>query len=172
MNIKTGFLIGLGLCVATGSAYAGTAVAEMKGVAPESKLKGKFEFIEEKDGVVILGELSKAPVGKHGIHIHTKGSCEDAGAAAGGHLNPSGNPHGFAPKDFPLKSHPGDMGNIEVDEEGNATFKLHMPELGLASRARYDIRARALVITEKEDDFSQPDGNGGAAIACGVIEEA
>ena len=58
-----------------------------------------------------------------------------------------------------------------MDEEGNATFKIHMPELGLASKARYDIRGHAVILTEKEDDFSQPDGNGGSPLACGVIEE-
>lgn len=171
MNIKIAFMIGLGLCVA-GNVYAGTAIAKLKGIAPDSKLKGKITFTQEKGGVVVLGELSKAPTGKHGIHIHEKGSCADEGKAAGGHLNPSGNPHGYAPKDFPLRAHPGDMGNIEVDEDGNATYKVHMPELGLASSARYDIRNLAVIITEKEDDFSQPDGHGGKAIACGVIEEA
>ena len=167
MNIKIGILICLGLCVA-GHAHAKTAVAEMKGVGTAPKLKGKITFTEEKGGVVILGELSKAPKGKHGIHLHTKASCDDPG----GHLNPSGNPHGYAPKDYPLKSHPGDMGNIEVDEDGNATYKVHMPELGIAAGSRYDIRNRAVVITQNEDDFSQPEGKGGPAIACGTIMEA
>ena len=170
MNKRIAVLLCLGLCAAP-RVYAGTAVAEMKGTAPDSKLKGTFTFKEEKTGVVVLGELSKAPTGKHGIHIHTKGTCEDGGKAAGPHLNPSGNPHGYAPKDFPLRGHPGDMGNVEVDEDGNATFKVHMPELGLAARAHYDVRGLAVIITAKEDDFSQPDGNGGAPIACGVIEE-
>ena len=146
--------------------------AEFMVAATTAKLKGKFTFTEERGGVMVLGELSKAPAGKHGIHVHSKGSCEDNGLAAGPHLNPSGNPHGFAPKDAPLRAHPGDMGNITVDEDGNATFKLHMPDLGLAARARYNIRHLSVVITEKEDDFSQPDGNGGLPIACGVIEEA
>lgn len=171
MNIKIGFMICLGLCIG-GNVYAGTAIAELKGLAPDSRLKGKLKFTEEKGGVVVLGELSKAPTGKHGIHIHEKGSCTDEGRAAGGHLNPSGNPHGYAPKDFPLHAHPGDMGNIVVDVDGNATYKVHMPELGLAASSRYDIRKRAVIITEKEDDFSQPVGNSGIPIACGVIEEA
>ena len=171
MKLKTAFIFCIGLCVA-GNVYAGTAIAELKGTKPDSKIKGKITFIEEKGGVMVLGELSKAPAGKHGIHIHTKGTCADSGTAAGGHLNPSGNPHGYAPKDFPLRAHPGDMGNIEVDEEGNATLKIHMPELGLAQSARYNIRNLAVIITEKEDDFTQPDGQGGAAIACGVIQQA
>jgi superoxide dismutase, Cu-Zn family len=171
MNIKTCFMICVSLFI-TANVYAGTAVAELKGIASDSRMKGKLKFTEEKGGVVVLGEFSKAPTGKHGIHIHEKGSCEDAGRAAGGHLNPSGNPHGYAPKDFPLHSHPGDMGNIQVDIDGNATYKVHMPELGLAASSRYDIRKRAVIITEKEDDFSQPAGNSGVPIACGVIEEA
>ena len=156
----------LGLLVA-GRACAGTAVVEVKGLVAGSKMSGTFKFEEKKDGTTITGTLSKAPMGKHGIHIHTESSCQETG----GHLNPSNGSHGYWPKDYPLHAHPGDLGNIEVDDEGNATFKLHMPDIGLAARSRYNIRKRTLVITEKEDDFSQPDGNGGAPIACGAIEE-
>jgi Cu-Zn family superoxide dismutase len=170
MKAKIVFLVGLIVCFA-GLAYAGTSVAVLKGIAPDSKLKGKIKFTEEKGGVVVLGEFSKFPKGKYGVHIHQKGSCDDKGAAAGPHYNPNGNPHGFAPKDFPLHAHPGDMGNITIDEDGNGTLKLHMPEIGMAASSRFDIRKHAVIITEKEDDMSQPDGNGGAAIACGVIEQ-
>lgn len=166
MNARMGWMMGLGLLMA-GHAYAATGIVEFKGTEPDSRLTGKMTFAEEKKGVVVTGTLSKAPAGKHGIHIRQNSSCADPG----GHLDYSKNPHGYAPKDYPLHSHPGDMGNIEVDVDGNATFKVHMPELGLANKARYNIRRRAVVITEKEDDFSQPDGNGGKAIACGVIEE-
>ena len=158
------------LCVA-GNVYAGTAVAELKGTAPGSRLKGEVKFIEEKGGVVVLAEVWNAPPGKHGLHIHEKGSCADEGKAAGGHFNPSGNPHGFAPKDWPLHAHPGDMGNINVDVDGHGTLKLHMPELGLASSSRYDIRGLTVILHEKEDDFSQPTGNAGGRIACGVITQ-
>lgn len=170
MNIKIAFMIGLGLCVA-GNAFAGTAIAELQPTAAKSRLKGQVKFTEEKGGVVVLAEIWNAPPGKHGLHIHEKGSCADEGKAAGGHFNPSGNTHGFAPKDFPLHAHPGDMGNIEVDEEGHGKLKLHMPELGLESRARYNIRGLAVILHEKEDDFSQPTGNAGGRIACGVIEQ-
>ena len=154
-----------------GQAYAGTAVAEFKPTEEGSRLKGQVKFTQEKGGVVVLAEVWNAPPGKHGIHIHEKDSCADKGMAAGGHYNPSGNPHGFAPKDFPLHSHPGDMGNINVDVDGHGTLKLHMPELGLASSSRYDIRKHAVILHEKEDDFSQPTGNAGERIACGVILE-
>ncbi|OGW90548.1 MAG: hypothetical protein A3D28_04315 [Omnitrophica bacterium RIFCSPHIGHO2_02_FULL_63_14] len=62
------------------------------------------------------------------------------------------------------------MGNITVDVDGHGTAKLHMPELGLAVRSRYDILGRAVILHEKQDDFSQPTGNAGGRIACGVIE--
>ena len=170
MKIRVCLIVFALLC-ATGKANAGTAVAELKGTAPDSKIKGAVKFTEEKGGVVVLVEVWKVPPGKHGLHIHEKGSCEDGGKAAGGHYNPSGNPHGFAPKDFPLHAHPGDMGNIEVDEEGHGTLKLHMPELGLANSARYNLRHLAVILHEKADDFSQPTGNAGGRIACGVIED-
>ena len=160
------FMFGL-----TGSAHAGTAVAELKPTDPGSRLKGQVKFTEERGGVVVLGEIWNAPPGKHAIHIHEKGDCSDRGNAAGGHYNPSGNPHGYAPKDFPLKAHPGDMGNWDVDVDGTGKLKVHMPELGLAARARYDIRGLAVILHEKEDDFGQPTGNAGGRIACGVIQE-
>ena len=169
MKLRIWFIICAILCI-TGKAYAGTAVAELKGTAPDSKIKGTVKFAEEKGGVVVLAEVWKVAPGKHAIHIHENGSCADLGKAAGGHFNPNGNPHGFAPKDFPLHSHPGDMGNITVDDEGHGTLKLHMPEIGLANSARYNIRHLTVILHEKEDDFSQPVGNAGGRIACGIIE--
>ena len=170
MKTRTILILSVALCFA-GRAYAGVAVAELKPTAEGSRLKGQVKFTEEKGGVVVLAEVWNAPPGKHGLHIHEKDSCADKGMAAGGHFNPSGNPHGFAPKDFPLHSHPGDMGNLTVDEEGHGTLKLHMPELGLANASRYNIRHLAVILHEKEDDFSQPAGNAGGRIACGIIED-
>lgn len=170
MKIKILTMLLAALCM-TGTAYAKTAVAELQPTSSDSRLNGEVKFKEEKGGVVVTAEVWNAPPGKHGFHIHETGSCGDAGQAAGGHFNPSGHPHGFAPKDAPLHSHPGDMGNIEVDADGHGTLKIHMPELGLAGRARYDIRGLAVILHEKEDDFSQPTGNAGGRIACGVIEE-
>jgi superoxide dismutase, Cu-Zn family len=170
MRIKT-FLLSAGALFMAASAYAGFAVVELKGTAPDSRLKGTVKFVEEKGGMMVLGEVWNAPPGKHGFHIHEKRSCADQGKASGGHLNPSGLPHGFAPKDTPFHAHPGDMGNFNVDVDGHGTFKLHMPELGMAASARYDIRGLAVILHEKEDDFSQPAGNAGECIACGLISE-
>ena len=172
MNIVIGIMISLGLSVIACDVHALTAVAELKATTDKSKVRGEVKFVEEKGGVVVLAEIWNAKPGKHGIHIHEKGSCADEGKAAGGHYNPSGNSHGFSPKDFPLHAHPGDMGNIEADEDGHGKLKLHMPELGLQSRARYDIRGLAVILHESEDDFSQPTGNAGGRIACGVIQQA
>ena len=171
MKIRIIILACAALCIA-GNVYAGTAIVDLKCTAADSRLKGKIKFNEEKGGVVVLAEVWNAPPGKHGLHIHENGVCSDGGKAAGGHFNPSGNPHGFAPKDFPLHAHPGDMGNINVGADGHGTLKLHMPELGLASSSRYDIRHHAVILHEKVDDFSQPTGNAGGRIGCGVIEEA
>lgn len=168
---KSLFLIS-GVLFLAGNAYAATAIAELQPTKADSRLKGQAKFTEEKTGVVVRVEVWNAPPGKLGLHIHEKGVCTNEGNDAGGHYNPSGNPHGYSPKDYPLHAHPGDMGNIEVDVDGHGTLKLHMPDLGLASRARYDIRGLAVILHEKEDDFSQPTGNAGGRIACGVITEA
>ena len=71
------------------------------------------------EGLKIDAEVSGAIAGRHGFHIHEKGDCSDAGNAAGGHFNPDGVPHGDLVQDGFVHAHAGDLGNIEIDANGN-----------------------------------------------------
>ena len=108
------------------------------------------------------------PAGKHGIHIHENGSCEEGGMAAGGHFNPLGVPHGFLPRDGYSKAHAGDLGNIDIDDEGKGSLEIFLIGLSL-SEGNKNVAGLAVILHEKEDDFNQPTGNAGGRIACGKI---
>lgn len=129
---------------------------------------GRAIFVEAHQGVKIKVEISGTPKGRHGIHIHENGSCEDHGNAAGGHFNPEGVPHGDLVKDGFTHAHAGDLGNIEVNERGIGTLERMIPGLRLDYGER-GILGRALILHEKADDFAQPTGNAGGRIACGKI---
>ena len=146
------------------------AEATIQGTSPDSKLNGFADLIETKEGVYVDAEFYSAPPGKHGFHVHENGSCEDSGNAAGGHFNPDNVQHGYFPEDGSQKAHPGDMGNAEIDENGEGYFSVFLPGASLSS-GKYNVLGKAIVLHEKEDDMSQPTGNAGSRIGCGVIEK-
>jgi superoxide dismutase, Cu-Zn family len=121
-------------------------------------------------GVRINVEVSQLPPGTHGIHIHTVGKCEGpAFTTAGGHLNPASKKHG---KDNPDGPHAGDLLNLEVGADGNGKASLSDANatLGEGPNSLFHEGGTALVIHEKADDYkTDPAGNSGARIACGVI---
>lgn len=147
---------------------AASATANITGTTPESTVSGQAKLIDTDGGLQVEIRLEQVPSGTHGLHIHQHGSCEDAGNAAGGHFNPSGTRHGFLPEDGPANAHPGDMGNIRVGEDGLGTLSVTLPGVSLREGA-HAVEGRAIVLHEKEDDFSQPTGNAGGRIGCGVI---
>jgi superoxide dismutase, Cu-Zn family len=122
-------------------------------------------------GVRIDVEVSQLSPGLHGIHIHTVGKCEGpAFASAGGHFNPTSKKHG---KDNPDGPHAGDLLNIEVGADGTGKASLSDPNatLGEGPNSLFHEGGTALVIHEKADDYkTDPAGNSGARIACGVIQ--
>ena len=111
--------------------------------------------------------MSGLSPGPHGFHVHEKGDCSAPDAtSAGGHFNPDGKPHGH-PSHGP--HHLGDMPMLEADGGGNATLKAFLPGLALGGGPT-GLAGRAVVVHAAVDDFkSQPAGNSGARIACGVI---
>lgn len=146
------------------------AKAVITGTDPESTLQGTVDFVETGGGVQVVAKLSNViPAGKHGFHVHENGSCEDMGKAAGGHFNPASVQHGLLPKDGATMAHSGDMGNIEIDANGNGNLVIYMPGLSLTKDGT-NIVGKAVIVHEKEDDFSQPTGNAGGRIGCGIIE--
>ena len=147
-----------------------TATAVMKGTAPDSPITGTVKLTESPDGLIVEADLQNVPnPGEHGFHIHENGNCGDMGKAAGGHFNPDKVMHGMIMKDGPGHAHAGDMGNIVVDANGTAKLKVTLADVGLANW-HYNVGGLAIILHEKVDDFSQPTGNAGGRIACGIIE--
>jgi Cu-Zn family superoxide dismutase len=124
-------------------------------------------------GVRIDLEVSQLPPGTHGIHIHSVGKCEGpAFASAGTHFNPTSKKHG---KENPEGPHAGDLLNIEVgaDGTGKASLSDLNATLGEGPNSLFREGGTALVIHEKADDYqTDPAGNSGARIACGVIRRS
>jgi Cu-Zn family superoxide dismutase len=121
-------------------------------------------------GVAIALKLTGLPPGVHGIHIHSVGKCEvPAFASAGGHLNPDMKMHG---KDNPMGPHAGDLPNFTVDANGMSDSTVTDDHVTLADgpNSLFHQGGTALVIHAMPDDYkSDPAGNSGARIACGVI---
>ena len=131
-------------------------------------LSGTASFREQQGGVLIEIEVHHAPPGWHAVHVHEKGDCSAPDASsAGGHFNPLAKNHGSpqAPE-----HHCGDLGNFWVDEQGEGRHVLLMSELTVADGPN-SVRGRALIVHAGVDDLvTQPTGNAGGRIACGVIQ--
>lgn len=146
-----------------------SARAFIKATQEGSEISGTLDLIETGSGVQVVVSLSNVPSsGKHGIHVHAKGSCEDGGKAAGGHFNPASTKHGLLARDGHDNAHTGDIGNITIDENGDGALILFLPGISLSGGEK-NIAGKAVILHEKEDDFGQPTGNAGARIGCGII---
>lgn len=130
------------------------------------RVSGVVIFSAEKNGVKITAELSGLTPGKHGFHIHELGDCSAADAtSAGGHFNPDNMEHG-APN--AASHHEGDLGNIEANSAGKASYEYL--DKSLSFSGKNSILGRSVIVHEHEDDFkTQPTGNSGNRLACGVI---
>lgn len=128
---------------------------------------GKIEFITENGGVRIVADIQGLKPGKHGFHAHEHGDCSAPDASsAGGHYNPTNKKHGGP--DSPER-HVGDFGNLEADENGIAHYDRLDKVIEL--NGKYSIIGKSIIIHADADDFvSQPTGNSGARVACGLIE--
>ncbi|MDP3938851.1 MAG: superoxide dismutase family protein [Deltaproteobacteria bacterium] len=132
-----------------------------------SSLSGAAGFEQTADGVRVVVKVSGAKPGDHGVHIHEIGDCSaDDASSAGGHFNPAGVAHG-APG--AAEHHPGDFGNITIAADGSGTLELITQGVTLGDGASA-IVGRAIVVHADPDDLSsQPSGNAGARIGCGLI---
>jgi Cu-Zn family superoxide dismutase len=176
MNLKI-FFLGLVLASATGLiALAQTSMAKpstsSKAIAvlhptAGNKVSGTVTFTPAADGVQVHAEITGLTPGKHGFHVHEFGDCSATDlSSAGGHFNPTNQPH--AGPDAAAR-HEGDMGNVEADGSGNAKLDYVDHQISLANDAKSAI-GRSVVVHAKPDDLkTQPAGDSGARIACGVI---
>ncbi|HET6397792.1 MAG TPA: superoxide dismutase family protein [Pseudoxanthomonas sp.] len=137
--------------------------------ASGSRVSGKLTLAPMGDGVHVSGEVGGLqPNGRFGFHVHEKGDCSAVDAtSAGGHFNPAGAPHGRAGSGA---HHAGDMDNIASDASGVARVNVHLRGVTLGGGAANDIAGRAVIVHAAPDDYhTQPTGNAGARLACGVI---
>lgn len=137
--------------------------------ASGSLVSGKVTVMPMADGVHLTGTVGGLPANStHGFHIHEKGDCSAADASsAGPHFNPSAAQHGKAESGA---HHAGDMDNVVANAEGVVNLDVHVSGVTLGGGAANDIAGRALVVHAAPDDYtSQPAGNAGARVACGVI---
>jgi Cu-Zn family superoxide dismutase len=130
---------------------------------------GTIRFEQTTKGVRVVADMKGLSPGKHGFHVHEKGDCSAPDAkSAGGHFAPGETPHG-APENPPAKRHAGDLGNIEAGKDGKAYYSRVDSVLQLSGPD--SIIGKAVVVHAGPDDLSsQPAGNSGARVACGVIE--
>jgi superoxide dismutase, Cu-Zn family len=146
----------------------GASSAQASLIGAEGEEIGTAEFTSTPVGVLIRAELSGLPPGEHGFHIHETGACEPPFESAGGHYNPTDAQHGFLVEGGP---HAGDMPNIHVPDSGELTIEVLNPFIRLEAGEIYDDDGSALLVHSGADDYqSQPSGDAGDRIACGVIE--
>ncbi len=131
-----------------------------------NKAIGLAHFIEVDGGIRVVVTMDNMPPGKHGIHIHEFGDCSAPdGTSTGGHFNPTRKSHGSPDA---LQRHVGDLGNIVANEKGHGRYD--RVDTVISLNGPYSIIGKSLVVHSNGDDFvTQPTGNSGAPIACGLI---
>lgn len=157
------------VCAATPLARAADdtqkAIAVLSPTA-NSKVSGTVTFTKSSDGVKVVADITGLAPGKHGFHVHEFGDCSAPDAtSAGSHFNPTKHQHG-APE--ASDRHAGDLGNIEADASGKAHLELTDKAMQLSGTD--GIIGHAVIVHEKADDLkTQPTGDAGGRLACGVI---
>ena len=145
-----------------------SAKAELKDAM--GKTIGQATLTDSPHGVLVHVAMTGAPEGPHAFHIHTTGKCEGpAFTTAGGHFNPAAKQHGLH---NPMGMHAGDLPNVEVPAGGALSFDFFAPDVTLKAGANslMDADGSALVLHQGMDDYkSDPAGNAGNRIACGVV---
>jgi Cu-Zn family superoxide dismutase len=132
-----------------------------------SQATGTATFTERGGTAAVVVEVSGASPGTHGLHVHETGDCSASDAtSAGPHFNPDNAPHdGLGPG----PRHAGDLGNIAVAADGRGRAEVAAASLSVQP-GPHSVVGRAVVLHEAPDDLvSQPAGNSGARIACGII---
>ena len=151
------------------TAQAQTATATLAPTAGNTT-SGTVTFTQKGDKVMVNAKVSGLTPGGHGFHVHEKGDCSGSdGMSAGGHFNPTGKPHGDP--NVP-DHHAGDMPMLQADASGNAMLSADLGPMTVGSGVT-DIVGKSVIVHKDSDDFkTQPTGNSGARVACGIINKS
>ncbi len=142
---------------------AAASSAEIK--SPEGESMGTVDFTDTPNGMLVVAKLRNVPEGVHGFHIHETGACEPDFKAAGGHLVGDASAHGLMIEGGP---HDGDLPNIHVPATGELNIEFFARSLSM--KELMDGDGSAMMIHAGADDYeSQPSGDAGDRIGCGVI---
>ena len=163
----------LAIAVAVAAPLAATAAVAQNKVSATlassagNNVAGTVTFVQEGGKVIVIAEVTGLKPGPHGFHVHEKGDCSAPDfTSAGGHFNPNGKPHGDPAH---ADHHVGDMPMLVADASGKATLRSDVSPMALSGAD--GITGRSVVVHADPDDFkSQPAGNSGPRVACGVIK--
>ena len=165
--------VGMALTVGSGTALAQGSGATAQIEDAEGNNVGTAQFTEGAGGVVVAVEARGLAPGEHGIHLHETGACDPpAFESAGGHINPAGAQHGLS---NPQGPHAGDLPGLSVADDGTAAYQATTDRVTLSGGegALLDDDGSAIVIHAAADDqATDPTGNSGDRVACGVATEA
>ena len=166
-SIVCGALLAAG-CAGTQEQKELSAVAKLQ-PRSGSTVTGSIKFTQIGDVVRITGEVTGHTKGPKGFHIHEKGDCSAAdGMSTGGHFNPHKHKHG-GPYD-PVK-HSGDLGNLVFNDQGVAKINFTVGDISVSKDRPDGIIGRAVIVHAVVDDMkTDPTGNAGGRVACGVIQ--
>lgn len=158
-------------CAGMQPAGDNAATADLRNASGASV--GTANLTQVGNVVRIVLEAKGLTPGLHGVHIHAVGKCDPPDfTSAGGHFNPTGKQHGAL---NPQGSHAGDLPNLNVGADGSGRLETATEQIGLGTgtTSLWDADGSALVVHAAPDDFkTDPTGNSGARVACGVITKA
>ena len=159
----------LGGCAGTSMSGTGEVVAAAELSNTSGGVAGEARVVRQGTRLTLKLSASGLTPGQHGLHFHAVGRCEGPGfTSAGPHLNPGARQHGH---DNPAGAHLGDLPNITADAAGRVTADMPLAlEPDAPAAALFDGDGSAIVVHAKGDDYrTDPSGNSGERIACGVL---